>query len=103
MYHPLLTTSLGSCASGAFCLIDGYCCPNGEDPKACALSNSVALPATFVGPTTTPVVSNSGSSSSSYVPATATAAATLQTSSAGNSQTASSTTVATFTGAANEN
>lgn len=48
----------GGCPNGDYCLIDGWCCPNSLDPQACALSFSISLPATFVGPTATPVVSD---------------------------------------------
>ncbi|KAH6857465.1 hypothetical protein BKA58DRAFT_450033 [Alternaria rosae] len=46
------------CPNGDYCLIDGWCCPQGLDPQACALSLSVSLPATFVGPTATISLSN---------------------------------------------
>ncbi|KAL9619712.1 MAG: hypothetical protein Q9160_005732 [Pyrenula sp. 1 TL-2023] len=43
------------CPSGSFCLIDGYCCPNGIDPQTCAINNGVSLPAGFTpGGATTP-------------------------------------------------
>jgi len=35
------------CPSGSFCLIDGYCCPNGLDAATCAAENGVTLPADF--------------------------------------------------------
>jgi hypothetical protein len=52
------SASSWACPDGDYCLVDGWCCPRGLDPKACAISFGVTLPATFVGPTATPVVSN---------------------------------------------
>lgn len=35
------------CPAGSFCLVKGYCCPDGIDPKTCAINNNVELPADF--------------------------------------------------------
>lgn len=35
------------CPSGSFCLVKGYCCPDGVDPKTCAFNNGVELPDDF--------------------------------------------------------
>jgi len=43
------------CPSESFCLIDGLCCPAGEDPATCAVDNSVTLPPGFTIPTVAPL------------------------------------------------
>ncbi|MCJ1264931.1 hypothetical protein MMC22_004806 [Lobaria immixta] len=42
------------CGAGSFCLIKGYCCPDGDTPVDCAAANGITLPADF-GKTTSAV------------------------------------------------
>ncbi|KAK1753160.1 hypothetical protein QBC47DRAFT_53380 [Echria macrotheca] len=42
------------CPGGSFCLVQDLCCPNGLDPKTCAIQNSVELPPDFSAPATSP-------------------------------------------------
>ena len=36
-----------ACPKGSFCLVDGFCCPDGLDPTSCAADEGVSLPADF--------------------------------------------------------
>ncbi|EON68442.1 hypothetical protein W97_07652 [Coniosporium apollinis CBS 100218] len=94
-----------SCPNGDYCLVDGYCCPSGLDPTACALSYSVTLPATFVGPTTTPGVLDSSSGVPNVTPAVATISSVPpgSTGTGSFSPSVASPSVAVFTGAASPN
>lgn len=35
------------CPAGSFCLVKGYCCPDGVDAETCAIDNGVELPDDF--------------------------------------------------------
>ncbi|KAI9861146.1 MAG: hypothetical protein M1824_002644 [Vezdaea acicularis] len=56
------------CPADSFCLVQGYCCPAGEDPATCAINNGVTLPSDFNTaplPSATPAPSASSYSNSS--------------------------------------
>jgi len=46
-YNPSLGQSCcgasWACPSSAFCLVEGTCCPNGQDPKSCAAAQNVTI------------------------------------------------------------
>jgi hypothetical protein len=58
-YNPTLgqacCESSWACPNGSFCLVDPYCCPDGEDPNTCAAEKGVTLSSTFVTPSATSV------------------------------------------------
>lgn len=65
------------CPSGSFCLINGYCCPNGLDVATCAAENGVTLPAGFT-------TSGAASPSSSAAAAAATGTGAITTTATSN-------------------
>jgi hypothetical protein len=74
LIDPSLTQgNKDGCPGGSFCLTQGYCCPNGEDPSTCALNNGVTLSAGF---NTAPVAATSAVPSSSVVSISTTSTST---------------------------
>jgi hypothetical protein len=72
-YNPTLgqacCESTWACPNGSFCLVDPFCCPNGEDPNTCAAEKGVTLSSTFVTPSATSVSAATAYASNSTKPA----------------------------------
>jgi len=66
------------CPGESFCLTQGFCCPNGEDPATCALSNGVTLSAGF---NTSPVAASSAPPTATASTSTVVSVSTTSTSS----------------------
>ncbi|MCJ1464106.1 hypothetical protein MMC07_002719 [Pseudocyphellaria aurata] len=73
------------CGSGSFCLVKGYCCPDGDSPVDCAAANGITLPADFKTAAPTPKSISSAlpiSSSTPVAVTTSSSAAVVPSSSA---------------------
>jgi len=63
-YNPSLGQSCcaasWACPASAFCLVEGTCCPNGQDPKSCAAAQNVTISAGFRASTGTALPHTNG-------------------------------------------
>ncbi|KAL2050461.1 hypothetical protein ABVK25_009295 [Lepraria finkii] len=61
---------LDGCPGGSFCLTQGYCCPDGDDPATCASQFGVTLSSGFI-PGQTVAVGTASSAASTSAPSSA--------------------------------